>query len=118
MDVLLEALVDLATIPGPGPPTPSSPATAPGEDAEPPGEPGAGAGRGPGATVPTACGADPMHAAAMRLDYALATPRAAALAAGPARAVDDGETQRLSDHLPVECALDLPGPDPPAAAGP
>jgi endonuclease/exonuclease/phosphatase family metal-dependent hydrolase len=97
MDVLLDALIDLAAIPLPvGPLAVTAAATETAAAAE------------PGATVPTACGGDPMHAAAMRLDYVLATPRAAALAAGPARAVDDGETGGLSDHLPVECALDVP----------
>ena len=116
--LLAAGLVDLAH------PAPPAAATAPAAE----GGGGGGGGDGeaaaavcaaePGVTVPTLGGADAMHAAPMRLDYALASPRAAALAAGPARAVGGAETGRLSDHLPVECALRVPAPRPaPPEAG-
>ena len=52
-------------------------------------------------SVPTRANADFMHAAAMRLDYALLNGVLAARCAAHARLVRDEETDRLSDHYPL-----------------
>ena len=56
-------------------------------------------------SVPTRANADFMHAAAMRLDYALLNGVLAARCAAHARLVRDEETDRLSDHYPLVADL-------------
>eukprot|EP01052_Picozoa_sp_SAG31_P010501 SAG31_NODE_576_length_13956_cov_10.311828_11_plen_682_part_00 len=64
-------------------------------------------------TVPTSYKADAMHAAPMRLDYALLTPAATASMLCPGCAAHAGSVQtmissQLSDHYPLEVLLCAP----------
>ena len=58
-------------------------------------------GSGVNHSVPTALKADAMHAAAMRLDYAMANSVLAERCAVSSWLVRDAETDRLSDHYPL-----------------
>ena len=57
-------------------------------------------------SVPTLINEDAMHAAPMRLDYALLSPALAASCEVTSRLVRDAETERLSDHYPLLTDLD------------
>ncbi len=56
-------------------------------------------------TVPTPANIDADHAAQLRLDYAFATPKLAALVSGY-RVVKNEKTDRASDHYPIEIIID------------
>ena len=57
-------------------------------------------------SVPTLINEDAMHAAPMRLDYALLSPALAASCVVTSRLVRDADTERLSDHYPLLTDLD------------
>ena len=57
-------------------------------------------------SVPTLINEDAMHAAPMRLDYALLSPALAASCEVTSRLVRDADTERLSDHYPLLTDLD------------
>lgn len=56
-------------------------------------------------TVPTPANKDMAHAAQLRLDYAFATPKLAALVSGY-RVVKNELTDHASDHYPIEIIVD------------
>ena len=62
-------------------------------------------------SVPTLINEDAMHAAPMRLDYALLSPALAASCVVTSRLVRDADTERLSDHYPLLTDLDCSDDD-------
>ena len=65
--------------------------------------PGAGL---PRYSVPTLINEDAMHAAAMRLDYALASAALTERCTITSTIAQDAETEKLSDHYPLLTDLD------------
>ena len=57
-------------------------------------------------SVPTLINSDAMHAAAMRLDYALLSAALAQRCAVRSWLARDGETEQLSDHYPLLTELE------------